>query len=207
MSASTDDAEEASSGSMDLTSTDLELINDRGTDQTVGMRFRAVAIPAGAWISEAYVQFQVDETSSGLTSLTIEGEATDDAAPFGSAGILPIPWMYLRMMGPKGLRDATEMAILSANYIATRLDGAYDILYKGEQGHVAHECILDIRPITVETGVTVDDIAKRLMDFGYHAPTMSWPVAGTLMIEPTESESRDELDRFCDALEIGRAHV
>jgi glycine dehydrogenase len=129
------------------------------------------------------------------------------AAPFGSAGILPIPWMYLRMMGPKGLRDATEMAILSANYIATRLDGAYDILYKGEQGHVAHECILDIRPITVETGVTVDDIAKRLIDFGFHAPTMSFPVAGTLMVEPTESEPLQELDRFCDAMLAIRAEV
>ena len=129
------------------------------------------------------------------------------AAPFGSAGILPIPWMYLRMMGPDGLRDATELAILSANYIATRLGGAYEVLYKGERGHVAHECILDIRPITVETGVTVDDIAKRLIDFGFHAPTMSFPVAGTLMVEPTESEPLEELDRFCDAMLAIRAEI
>ena len=110
------------------------------------------------------------------------------AARFGSAGILPIPWVYLRLMGPDGLRRATEMAIIAANYVARRLDGAFPVLYTGAAGRVAHECILDLRPITKETGVTVDDVAKRLIDFGFHAPTMSFPVAGTLMIEPTESE-------------------
>ena len=122
------------------------------------------------------------------------------AAPHGSAGILPIPWMYIEMMGGPGLTRATAVAILSANYIAARLDGSFPVLYRGANGRVAHECIVDIRPITKATGVTVDDIAKRLMDYGFHAPTMSFPVAGTLMIEPTESETVVELDRFCDAM-------
>lgn len=122
------------------------------------------------------------------------------AAPFGSAGILPIPWMYLEMMGGTGLARATEVAILSANYVAARLDEHFPVLYRGDQGRVAHECIIDLRDITRETGVTVDDVAKRLMDHGFHAPTMSFPVAGTLMIEPTESETLRELDRFCDAM-------
>jgi glycine dehydrogenase len=122
------------------------------------------------------------------------------AAPFGSAMILPISWMYIRMMGPDGLTAATENAILSANYIAKRLQDAYPILYKDSQGFVAHECILDTRVVKDSAGVTVDDIAKRLIDYGFHAPTMSWPVAGTLMIEPTESEPLAELDRFCDAM-------
>ena len=122
------------------------------------------------------------------------------AAPFGSASILPISWMYIRLMGAGGLRDATSVAILSANYIAHRLDGAFPVLYRGERGYVAHECILDLRDITKTTGVTVDDVAKRLMDYGFHAPTMSFPVAGTLMVEPTESETLLELDRFCDAM-------
>ena len=121
-------------------------------------------------------------------------------APWGSAGILPIPWAYIRMMGPDGLMEATQTAILSANYVAARLRDHYPVLYAGENGLVAHECILDVRPITAETGVTVDDIAKRLIDYGFHAPTMSFPVAGTLMVEPTESESLAELDRFCDAM-------
>ncbi len=121
-------------------------------------------------------------------------------APWGSAGILPIPWMYIRMMGEEGLREATSVAILSANYIAHRLEEHYPILYKAPNGTVAHECIVDIRPVTAESGVSVDDIAKRLMDYGFHAPTMSFPVAGTLMIEPTESENAEEIDRFCDAM-------
>jgi glycine dehydrogenase len=121
-------------------------------------------------------------------------------APWGSAGILPIPWAYIRLMGPDGLLEATTTAILSANYIAKRLGGHYPVLYTGENGLVAHECILDVRPITAATGVTVDDVAKRLIDYGFHAPTMSFPVAGTLMVEPTESESLEELDRFCDAM-------
>ena len=129
--------------------------------------------------------------------------ATNDtvsAAPWGSASILPISWMYAAMMGPDGLTQATQVAILNANYIAARLNEHYPVLYTGRNGRVAHECIIDMRPLKEATGITEEDIAKRLMDFGFHAPTMSFPVAGTLMIEPTESESREELDRFCDAL-------
>ncbi len=121
------------------------------------------------------------------------------AAPFGSAAILPISWAYCLMMGGAGLTQATRVAILNANYIAKRLEGAYDILFTGRAGRVAHECIIDTRPFA-EAGVTVDDIAKRLIDNGFHAPTMSWPIAGTLMVEPTESETKAELDRFCDAM-------
>jgi glycine dehydrogenase len=122
------------------------------------------------------------------------------AAPWGSAGILPISWAYIAMMGPTGLLRATQMAILNANYVARRLASHYPVLYTGPGGFVAHECIVDLRPITQTTGVTVEDVAKRLIDFGFHAPTMSFPVAGTLMIEPTESEDLRELDRFCDAM-------
>lgn len=122
------------------------------------------------------------------------------AAPFGSASILPITWMYITMMGGNGLKRASQMAILNANYIARRLEEHYPVLYSGEGGLVAHECILDIRPLKDSSGISVDDVAKRLIDFGFHAPTMSFPVAGTLMIEPTESESKEELDRFCDAM-------
>uniref|UniRef100_UPI000D3904DC aminomethyl-transferring glycine dehydrogenase n=1 Tax=Halomonas denitrificans TaxID=370769 RepID=UPI000D3904DC len=122
------------------------------------------------------------------------------AAPFGSASILPISWAYIKMMGARGLREATELAILNANYIATRLGEHYPVLYKGENGTVAHECIIDIRPLKADSGISEEDIAKRLMDYGFHAPTMSFPVPGTLMIEPTESESRYEIDRFCDAM-------
>jgi glycine dehydrogenase len=127
-------------------------------------------------------------------------EGAVSAAPFGSASILPITWMYITMMGGNGLKRASQMAILNANYIARRLEEHYPVLYSGEGGLVAHECILDIRPIKDSSGITVDDVAKRLIDFGFHAPTMSFPVAGTLMIEPTESESKEELDRFCDAM-------
>jgi len=122
------------------------------------------------------------------------------AAPWGSASILPISWTYIALMGRDGLKQASEVAILNANYIAKRLAPHYPILYAGENGIVAHECIVDMRPLKDATGITVDDMAKRLMDFGFHAPTMSFPVPGTLMIEPTESESKDELDRFCDAM-------
>ena len=128
-------------------------------------------------------------------------------APWGSAGILPIPYAYIRMMGPDGLRRATQVAILSANYVARRLESSYPVLYAGNQGLVAHECILDIRPITAATGVTVDDIAKRLVDYGFHAPTMSFPVAGTLMVEPTESEDLRELDRFIEAMIAIRGEI
>jgi glycine dehydrogenase len=129
------------------------------------------------------------------------------SAPHGSAGILPISWAYLRMMGPDGLAAATGAAVLAANYVAARLRDHYPVLYSGNNGLVAHECILDLRPITKATGVTVDDVAKRLIDYGFHAPTMSFPVAGTLMVEPTESEDLAELDRFCAAMIAIRAEI
>ncbi|WP_434090049.1 aminomethyl-transferring glycine dehydrogenase [Microbacterium oxydans] len=122
------------------------------------------------------------------------------AAPYGSAGILPISWAYVRMMGADGLRRATAAAVLSANYMAERLGGHFPVLYTGENGRVAHECILDLRPLKEATGITVDDVAKRLIDYGFHAPTMSFPVAGTLMVEPTESEDLDEIERFIEAM-------
>ena len=129
------------------------------------------------------------------------------AAPWGSAGILPISWAYIRLMGPDGLTRATQVAVLNANYVARRLRPAFPILYTGRGDLVAHECIIDLRPITKQTGVTVDDVAKRLIDYGFHAPTMSFPVAGTLMVEPTESEDLPELDRFCDAMLAIRAEL
>jgi glycine dehydrogenase len=129
------------------------------------------------------------------------------SAPYGSASILPISWAYIRMMGAAGLRKASLVAIASANYIARRLDEYYPVLYTGENGMVAHECILDLRPITKSTGVTVDDVAKRLADYGFHAPTMSFPVSGTLMVEPTESESLAEVDAFCEAMIAIRAEI
>ena len=136
-----------------------------------------------------------------------DGIGAISAAPYGSAGILPISWAYIAMMGAEGLRRATATAVLSANYIAARLDGAFPVLYKGQGGLVAHECILDLRAITKSSGVTVDDVAKRLVDYGFHAPTMSFPVAGTLMVEPTESEDLGEIDRFCDAMLAIRAEI
>jgi glycine dehydrogenase len=135
------------------------------------------------------------------------GSGAVSAAAQGSAGILPIPWAYLRMMGPDGLARATGVAVLTANYIAARLAEHYPVLYAGNKGLVAHECILDLRPLTKTTGVTVDDVAKRLIDYGFHAPTMSFPVAGTLMVEPTESEDLAELDRFCAAMIAIRAEA
>jgi glycine dehydrogenase len=129
------------------------------------------------------------------------------AAPWGSAGILPISWAYVRLMGGEGLKRATQVAVLSANYIAKRLEPHYPVLYTGPGGLVAHECIIDLRPLTKATGVSVDDVAKRLIDYGFHAPTMSFPVAGTLMIEPTESEDLTELDRFCEAMIAIRAEI
>ena len=131
-----------------------------------------------------------DEHSMGVVS----------AAPWGSASILPISWVYIALMGARGLTEASRIAILNANYMAKRLEGAYDILYRGTHGRVAHEFILDVRPFKKSAGIEAEDVAKRLMDYGFHAPTMSWPVAGTLMIEPTESESKAELDRFCDTM-------
>lgn len=129
-----------------------------------------------------------------------DGVSAVASAPFGSASILPISWAYVTMMGREGLKRATETAILNANYIAKRLESHYPVLYKGKNGRVAHECIIDLRPLKLTSGVEVEDVAKRLIDYGFHAPTMSWPVPGTLMIEPTESESKAELDRFCDAM-------
>ncbi|MBD2111629.1 MULTISPECIES: aminomethyl-transferring glycine dehydrogenase [Cyanophyceae] len=129
-----------------------------------------------------------------------QGIGAVTSAPWGSASILPISWMYIAMMGGAGLTRATEIAILNANYIAQRLAGHYDILYTGQNGRVAHECILDVRPFKKSADIGVEDVAKRLIDYGFHPPTMSWPVAGTLMVEPTESEAKAELDRFCDAM-------
>jgi glycine dehydrogenase len=129
------------------------------------------------------------------------------AAPWGSSGILPISWMYIAMMGAEGLLKATQVAILNANYVAVRLAGHYPVLYTGRNGMVAHECIIDLRPLKLSSGISEEDVAKRLMDFGFHAPTMSFPVAGTLMIEPTESESKAELDRFIDALILIRKEI
>ena len=131
--------------------------------------------------------------------LNTQGDVVS-AAPFGSAGILPISWMYIQMMGAEGMRKATQVAILNANYVAQRLQNVFPVLYTGKNGRVAHECIIDLRPLKEATGISEEDVAKRLMDYGFHAPTMSFPVAGTLMVEPTESESQYELDRFCDSM-------
>jgi glycine dehydrogenase len=144
----------------------------------------------------------LDESAGPVT-----GPGPVSGAPFGSASILPISWAYIRLLGGRGVTHATQVAILSANYTALRLAGSYPILYTGENGHIAHECILDIRGLTKECGVSVDDIAKRLMDFGFHAPTMSFPVAGTLMIEPTESEDIGEIHRFIDAMIAIRGEI
>ena len=145
------------------------------------------------------------------TVVKIDGTGANNgavsAAPFGSAGILPISWMYIAMMGGEGLKQATEFAILNANYMAKKLDPLFPVLYRGTNGRVAHECIIDIRPLKEASGITEMDIAKRLMDFGYHSPTMSFPVAGTLMIEPTESESKAELDKFIEAMSTIRAEI
>jgi len=136
--------------------------------------------------------------------VTLENEKTNttaiSAAPYGSASILAISYAYIRMMGSEGLTNATKLAILNANYIQARLEGHYDVLYKGETGRVAHEMIIELRPFKSECGIEAVDIAKRMMDYGYHAPTMSFPVAGTIMIEPTESEALAELDRFCEMM-------
>lgn len=149
-------------------------------------------------VQEHLIPFLPDESTNAAELATSTNRIS--GAPFGSAGILPIPFAYISMMGGPGLRRATASAVLAANYIANRLGEYYPVLYRGANDLVAHECILDIRPLTKESGVTVDDIAKRLADFGFHAPTMSFPVAGTLMVEPTESESKTELDRFCEAM-------
>ncbi len=143
----------------------------------------------------------------GVDNAGTGGVGPVSAAPFGSASILPISWVYIALMGAAGLKRATEVAILNANYMANRLEGHYAILFRGKQGRVAHEFIVDLRPFDKSAGIKPDDVAKRLMDYGFHAPTMSWPVPGTLMIEPTESESQAELDRFCDAMIQIRAEI
>jgi glycine dehydrogenase len=132
--------------------------------------------------------------------LPLDGKNPVSATQYGSASILPISWAYVRMMGAEGLKKATGAAVLSANYIAARLREHYPLLYSGDNGLVAHECILDLRPLKEQTGISNDDVAKRLIDYGFHAPTMSFPVAGTLMVEPTESEDIGEIDRFIDAM-------
>jgi glycine dehydrogenase len=144
----------------------------------------------------------LDESAGPIT-----GPGPVSSAPFGSASILPISWSYIRMMGGEGLTSATQVAILSANYLAAKLDPHFPVLYRGANGYIAHECIIDLRAITKNTGVTVDDVAKRLMDHGFHAPTVSFPVAGTLMIEPTESEDLRELERFINAMVSIRAEI
>ena len=146
-------------------------------------------------VAQHLVEFLPTELAGGLADGKHIGAIS--AAPEGSAGILVIPWMYLRMMGAHGLREATATAILNANYMARRLDAYFPILFQGANGWVAHECILDLRGFKL---TTAEDVAKRLMDYGFHAPTLSWPVPGTLMVEPTESESKAELDRFCEAM-------
>lgn len=161
----------------------------------------------GPVISRAHLAPYLPNHPLDLTVGSPTGPGPVSSAPFGSAGILPISWSYIQMMGGEGLTRATEVAILSANYIAKKLDPHFPVLYKGEHGYIAHECIVDLRDITKRTGTTVDDVAKRLMDYGFHAPTVSFPVAGTLMIEPTESEDIGELDRFISAMISIRAEI
>jgi glycine dehydrogenase len=163
----------------------------------------AAFLPSTSVAGEGGIACDVTSSPASAAAASLAADALVgpvSAAPFGSAGILPISWAYITLMGGRGLTQATKVAILSANYIAKRLAEHYPVLYTGRGGLVAHECILDLRPIKDAVGITVDDVAKRLMDYGFHAPTMSFPVAGTLMIEPTESESKAELDRFCDAM-------
>jgi glycine dehydrogenase len=151
-------------------------------------------------VREHLIPFLPGHSMAAGTGLRNNGPTAVASAPYGSASILPISWAYITMMGRDGLKQATQAAIMNANYIAKRLEGHYQVLYKGKNGRVAHECIIDLRPLKAASGIEVEDVAKRLIDYGFHAPTMSWPVVGTLMIEPTESESKAELDRFCDAM-------
>ncbi len=161
----------------------------------------------GPVISKAHLAPYLPNHPQDLSCGPTTGPGPVSSAPFGSASILPISWSYIRMMGGEGLTKATSVAILSANYLAARLDPLYPVLYKGDSGFIAHECIIDLREITKNTGVSVDDVAKRLMDHGFHAPTVSFPVSGTLMIEPTESEDLRELDRFVNAMTSIRAEI
>jgi glycine dehydrogenase len=150
-------------------------------------------------VAKHLVRFLPAKSSLDLTVDPNQPVGPVVAAPYGSASILTISWMYIRMMGPDGLTNASKIAILNANYVAKRLEPHYPVLFKGKHGLVAHECIIDLRQWK-SVGIEVEDVAKRLMDYGFHAPTISWPIAGTMMIEPTESESKDELDRFCEAM-------
>jgi glycine dehydrogenase len=161
----------------------------------------------GPVIARAHLAPFLPNHPSNKSAGPATGPGPVSSAPFGSASILPISWMYIRMMGGTGLTKATEVAILSANYLAKKLEPLFPVLYRGQNGHIAHECIIDLRELTKITGVTVDDVAKRLMDHGFHAPTVSFPVAGTMMIEPTESEDVRELDRFLAAMESIRAEI
>jgi glycine dehydrogenase len=161
----------------------------------------------GPVIAKAHLAPFLPNHPLDITSGPATGPGPVSSAPFGSAGILPISWSYIRMMGGEGLTKATQVAILSANYLATKLDPHFPVLYRGANGYIAHECIIDLRGITKSTGVTVDDVAKRLMDHGFHAPTVSFPVAGTMMIEPTESEDLREMDRFINAMVLIRAEI
>ena len=154
-------------------------------------------------VVEDLVPFLPGHATGGIKG----GVGAISAAPLGNAAVLPISWMYCRMMGPEGLKQATEVAILSANYISVRLKDDFPTLYASENGHVAHECILDLRPLKDTSGVTAEDVAKRLADYGFHAPTLSFPVPGTLMVEPTESETLQELDRFIAAMKSIRAEI
>jgi len=142
----------------------------------------------------------VIKTGGDGTGVVEKSNGAVASAPFGSPAILPISWMYIKMLGADGLKAATGVAILNANYMADRLDGPYQILYRGTNGQCAHEFIVDLRALKESSGIVEEDVAKRLQDYGFHSPTMSWPVPGTLMIEPTESEDQAELDRFCDAM-------
>jgi glycine dehydrogenase len=153
---------------------------------------------------EDLVPFLPGHVTGGVIT---KGVGAVSAAPLGNAAVLPISWMYCRMMGADGLKAATEISILSANYISTRLKDHFPTLYASEAGYVAHECILDLRPIKEACGVSAEDVAKRLIDYGFHAPTLSFPVAGTLMVEPTESEDLREIDRFIDAMIAIRAEI
>jgi glycine dehydrogenase len=155
-------------------------------------------------VVEDLVPFLPGHATGGVP---VHGVGAVSAAPLGNAAVLPISWMYCRMMGAEGLKHATEAAILAANYISRRLAPHYPTLYASEQGHVAHECILDLRHFKDSCGVMAEDVAKRLMDYGFHAPTLSFPVANTLMVEPTESETLQEIDRFIDAMVAIRQEI
>ncbi len=180
---------------------------DFGADVSHLNLHKTFAIPhggGGPGVGPIGVKSHLAPFLPGHNEIQVEGLVNNNgavaAAPFGSAGILPITWMYNKMLGREGLKQATETAILNANYITERLADHYPVLYRGHANRIAHECIIDLRPIKHATGISEEDIAKRLMDYGFHAPTMSFPVAGTLMIEPTESESQTELDRFIEAM-------